>query len=279
LDHCREELEHAMSNTLFVRRLSFLLLFPLSAAHAQLSGPAMEQKLTDAKPGDVRILATAAIMAPLEAVRKQAEAAVGKRLVIEYGSARGNLKDMLMAGQSCDVTLLLPDVDQALVKAGKMDATQKRVASVPVALGVAGNPPKLDVSTKEGIKTALVNAKAVRYAPTGAAHDTVDRILDTLDIRNTIKDVSREKMSQQGGAASPQWSAGQYEMDIFPLSEILVNKSLTNLGTVIPELQVPAVIEASTCKAPAERAAAQAFIKFLQGPVLEPALKASGMAR
>jgi len=268
-----------MTSTPFVRRLSFLLLLPLSAAHAQLTGPAMEQKLTDAKPGDVRILATAAIMAPLEKVRKQAEAAVGKRLVIEYGSARGNLKDMLMAGQSCEVTLLLPDVDQALVKAGKMELTQKRVASVPIALGVAGKPPKLDVATKEGIKEALVNAKAVRYAPTGAAHDTVDKILDTLNIRNTIKDGSREKPSGDGAAAAPQWSAGQYEIDIFPLSEILVNKSLTNLGTVIPDLQVPVVIEASTCKAPADLAAAQAFIKFLQGPVLEPALKAIGMAR
>jgi hypothetical protein len=42
---------------------------------------------------------------------------------------------------------------------------------------------------------------------------------------------------------------------------------------------VPAVIEASLCKSPADRAAAQALVKFLQSPAVEPALKANGMAR
>jgi hypothetical protein len=68
-------------------------------------------------------------------------------------------------------------------------------------------------------------------------------------------------------------------MNVFPLSEILINKSLTNLGPVIPELQVPSVIEASVCGSPADRASAQAFIRFLQGPAIEPALKANGMTR
>jgi hypothetical protein len=107
----------------------------------------------------------------------------------------------------------------------------------------------------------------------------VDKLLDTLNIRSAIKDVSGEKMMPPGQAAAPQWATGEYEMDIFPLSEVLINKSLTNLGVVIPALQVPALIEASVCKSPGDRAAAQAFIKFLQGPVIEPELKANGMAR
>lgn len=68
-------------------------------------------------------------------------------------------------------------------------------------------------------------------------------------------------------------------MNIYPLNEILLNNSLTNLGPVVPELQVPSIVEASICGSPADRAGAQAFIKFLQGPAIEPALKTSGMTR
>lgn len=240
-----------------------------------MQNPAMAQKITAAKPGDVRVLATAAIAGPLEAVRAQAQTAAGRPLVIEYGSARGNLKDMLMAGQSCDVVLLLPDVDAALVKEARIENRPYRIASAPIALGMRGEAPAtLDVSSVEGIKSAMLNAAAVRYASTGAARDTVNRILDTLDIRSAIKDVSSLPMG-----ANAEMAPGQYEMNIFPLSEILPNKSLRNLGLVIPQLQVPAVIEASLCRKPANRRAAMAFIRFLQGPAIEPALQANGMTR
>src|SRR5262245_49586240 len=60
------------------------VLAPLQA-NAQFTGP----KVADARPGDVRVMVTAAIREPLDAVLKQAEAAIGKPIVAEYGSARG----------------------------------------------------------------------------------------------------------------------------------------------------------------------------------------------
>jgi hypothetical protein len=49
-------------------------LSPALHANAQFTGP----KVADAKPGDVRVIATAAIREPLNAVLKQAEAAIDK---------------------------------------------------------------------------------------------------------------------------------------------------------------------------------------------------------
>jgi len=45
-----------------------MVLLPVLAANAQFTGP----KVADAKPGDVRVIATAAIRDPLNAVLKQA---------------------------------------------------------------------------------------------------------------------------------------------------------------------------------------------------------------
>jgi len=258
-----------------ILEVAVLALLPMAALHAQLAPPTPQPTVADAKPGDIRIVATGAFNGPLEAVRQQMQAAVGKPLFIQYGSARGNLKTMVLAGQACEVTLLLPDVDQVLAKEDKVEAKQYKIASVPAAFAVSGNPPKLDMSTKEGIKTALLNASAVYYGPTGAAHDAVDKILDTLNIRSTIKDANKLGKKISSGTLAP----GEYEMGIYPLSEILANKSLKSLGPVIPELQVPVVIEASICKSAANRAAADAVVKFLLSPALDAPLKASGMNR
>src|SRR5262252_10408495 len=77
-------------------------------------------KVADAKPGDVRVIATAAIREPLNAVLKQAEAAIGKPIVVEYGSARGNLKEEILKGQDFEVALLLPDVGDEIAAADKI---------------------------------------------------------------------------------------------------------------------------------------------------------------
>src|SRR5882672_12620776 len=111
-------------------------------ANAQSAAP----KVADAKPGDVRVIATAAIRDPLNAVLKQAEALLGKPIVVEYGSARGNLKDTILKSQDFEVAMLLPDVDDELLAAGKIVPGRFQIASVPVAFGLRGEVPTLVVS-------------------------------------------------------------------------------------------------------------------------------------
>jgi ABC-type molybdate transport system substrate-binding protein len=107
--------------------------------HAQSTGP----KVADAKPGDVRVIATAAIRDPLNAVRKQAEATVGKPIVAEYGSARGNLKDLILKGQDFEVAMLLPDVDDEVQAAGKIVPGRSRSRAYRWRLACAARHPIL----------------------------------------------------------------------------------------------------------------------------------------
>src|SRR5262245_46301917 len=135
--------------------------------------PAMAQagsaeRIADAKPGDVRVLATAAIRIPLDAIRADASKAIGRPLIIEYRSARGNLKDAVMAGTGFDVAMLLPDVDEQLLKAGKIRSPGVVIASTDIAVGLRGDGTP-DLSTPNNIKAAMLNAKSLRWADTGAA--------------------------------------------------------------------------------------------------------------
>jgi molybdate transport system substrate-binding protein len=245
------------------------VLLPALHANAQFAGP----KVADAKPGEVRVIVTAAIRGPLDAVLKQAEAAIGKPIVAEYGSARGNLKDEILKGQDFEVAILLPDVDDEILAAGRIAPERFEIARVPVALGLRGEAPGLDVSSPAAIKTAMLGAKSVKYSPTGAALLTVRKILSTLDIAGNIRDSST---ARQEIPLAP----GEYEINIYPLSEIIANEGrLKNLGAVIPPLQVPTVLEATMGANVADPKAARALITFLQGPAIDRALHDFGMEK
>jgi molybdate transport system substrate-binding protein len=245
-----------------------VVLSPSLHANAQSAAP----KVADAKPGDVRVIATAAIREPLNAVLKQAEAVIGKPIVAEYGSARGNLKDEILKGQDFEVAILLPDVDDEIEAAGKIAPGRFEIARVPVAFGLRGDVANLDVASPAAVKAAMLSAKSVRYSPTGAALMTVKKIMSTLDIADKIHDSSRLR-------AEAPLAAGEYEINIYPLSEIIPNRKLKNLGAVIAPLQVPAIIEATVGKNAADPKAALALIKFLQGPAIDQALKDYGMEK
>jgi molybdate transport system substrate-binding protein len=253
-------------------------IFQLALALLLLhGGPANAQgdqrpQVADARPGDVRVLVTAAIREPLDAVLAQARRVVGRPLVVEYGSARGNLKDKILAGQDFEVAILLPDVDEELLKKGKILPESYEIARVDVAIGLRGDAPDLDVGTPGALKHAMLNARSVRYAPTGAAILTVRKMLATLGIAASIKDSSRERGPVELGP-------GEYELNLYPLSEIIPNKALKNLGPVIPELQVPVIITAVIGKHANDEAAARALVKFLQGPAIDKALEADGMMK
>jgi molybdate transport system substrate-binding protein len=248
-----------------------LLLLLVTGAPVMAQGGGGE-RIATAKPGDVRVLATAAIRIPLEAVRADVAKVIGHPLVIEYGSARGNLKDAIMAGTGFEVAMLLPDVDKQLLKAAKITSPGVVIARTDVAIGLRGDGTP-ELSTPEKIKTAMLNAKSLRWSDTGAALFTVNKILETLNIREAVK--AKHNMVPAPVPLGP----GEYEINIYPLSEILPNKNLRNTGPVIPELQVPAVVTATVSANTPNATAAKILVKFLQGPAIEPALKGNGFTR
>jgi len=143
---------------------------------------------------------------------------------------------------------------------------------VNVAIGLRGDALNFDVSTLAALKNAMLNAKSVKYSPRGAAILTVKKVLSTLGIADSIKDSSKARGQVELGP-------GEYELNLYPLSEIIPNKALKNLGPVTPELQIPVIITAVIGKHANDEEAARGLVKFLQGPAIDSALEADGMMK
>jgi molybdate transport system substrate-binding protein len=236
------------------------------AVEAQL-GP----RISDAKPGTVRVICTAALRLPAELVAA-AEKAIGRPIVIQYGSARGNLKDLILNGQDFEVAILLPDVNEEIFRRGKTLAETHEIGRVPIGFGLRGDVPPPDLRTPAAVKAAFLKARSIKYAPTGAALLTVRNILSKLQIADQISDNS-------GARGEAPLRPGEYEINIYPISEIIPNTALKNMGPVIADLQVPAILQAVIGRNANDEQAARALITFLQGPGIDATLTASGISK
>jgi molybdate transport system substrate-binding protein len=251
-------------------RLSVLCIVLSYGALPAWAQGAPAQKLANAPAGTVRVFATTAIREPLEAVIPRAVAAIGKPIVVEYGSAGGALKDEILKGQAFEVALLTPEINQDLFKGGFILPLRYNIATDPVAIGLRGDA-KIDVSTPAALKAAMLNAKSVKYGQTGAAYPTVRTVIEKLDLAGKFHD------SSQATEEVPL-APGEYELSFSPVSEILSNKALKNLGPVPADLQVPLIIQA-VMGGSKDLKSAQTLIHFLQGPAIDEYLKAAGMKK
>jgi hypothetical protein len=219
-------------------------------------------------------MVTGAFIGVFTSVAAQAERAANHPLIVEYGAARGGIRQEILDGQDFEVAILLPDVNRELVTSEKALPEGYEIARLPVGIGIRGDVEKADISTPAALKSAMLNAAAIRYQVNGAGQPTFNKIVSTLGIADQVKDANKLKLPRD-----MPLGPGEYELDVFPISEILSNKALRNLGPVLADFQVPLVIEAVIGKHANDPRTAKAIIDFLRGPAVDAALKANGMEK
>ena len=278
--------------------VSACLLAPVPAVHAQaprpdgppLSGaptaPAgaarmrvLGERVADAKPGDVRVIATGSILGSLQSVKAETDRAVGKHLVIEYGTARGSLRDLIINGQAFELAILVPDVNDELVQKGLARTPRYEIARIPVGIGFTGDGPLPDITTPAALKKTLLGAKQVIYAPQGMGAQSATKMIDALGIKDSIKLASPGARGPGAGPAPVVLGPGEYTVSIQPTSEIYANKNAKYAGPVIDAYQVPQILQAVVGAQARDEKSARAFVDYLRGPEFGAVLKSNGFVQ
>lgn len=254
-----------------MKRFFCLLLFVLA-------GPAFAQdapeKVADAKPGDVRLFVSNGLREPFKTVRAEAEQQVGRHLVVEYGSSRV-MQAQMEAGQAFDVAILTATaIDDLSTKERIVRGSASEIARVPVAIAVRG-VARIDVSTPDAIKAALLGARTVGFTPIGGEAPTVNKLFAALGVTDAMK--AKFHAMPPVGDTSAMPPTGQYDLIMNLVSEILpLGGGWNYVGDTPEALSVPVIMSAGI-GAQGDAAAAQKLIAFLRGPAIEPALKANHM--
>lgn len=237
------------------------------------------ERVADAKPEDVRVIATGSISGSLQSLKAEADRAVGKHLVIEFGTARGSLRDQIINGQAFELAILVPDVNDELVQKGLARTPKYEIARVPVGIGYTGDGPLPDISTPAELKKTLLGAKQVMYAPQGMGAQSAIKMIDALGIKDAIKLVLSGSRGPAAGSAPVVLGPGEYTISIQPASEIVANKDAKYAGPVIDAYQVPQILEAVIGTHARDEKSAKALVDYLRGPEFGAVLQRNGFSQ
>jgi molybdate transport system substrate-binding protein len=222
---------------------------------------------------DIRVLAGGFYRPVLLELGPKFERATGHKLVVKWvpGPAVGREVD---AGEPFDIAVAQSDVMEDLARRGKVDAAPLvALVRVGLALGVPAGSPRPDVSTVDGFKKALLDARIISTSPGSVSGAHLARLLDQWGLAAQVGPKVK---------AAPVGTGGAFEMvakggaDLgFASAALLPGMELV---TALPEeLQIYQVFIAGLATQASDKVAARALLTFLSSEEAAAVVRSKAM--
>jgi molybdate transport system substrate-binding protein len=229
-----------------------------------------------ADAAEIKVLVSNALKSSMEELAPQFEKASEHKLAITFGAA-AELKASIQKGAPCDVAILTAAATDDLVKEGKLTAAGRAdIARAGAGVAARKGAPKPDISTTEGFKRAMLEAKSIAYVAAGATAPYIMGLLDRLGIADQVK--PKLKPQPTSNPAAQAVANGEAELGITQISEILPHAGAELVGPMPAEIQLYTVFPATVAANTEQPDAAKALIKFLTAPAAVAVLKAKGLS-
>lgn len=226
----------------------------------------------------LKVFSTIALRSALEQLAPGFETANGVHLDITWGTA-ALLAKRVEAGETADVLILSAPALDALAKTGKVALpAQAPVASSDISAVVKHGAPKLDLSTPEAFKAAMLATPSVAYsdpASGGSSGVHVAKLFERFGIADAMKPKTRHP--PPSGNSAKLTAAGDAAIAIQQTSEVLTVPGIDLVGPLPASLNTIAVFSAGTGTASAAPGMAQKLIDFLHTPEAGAVFKAKGL--
>ena len=240
--------------------LASLLMLPLSAS-AQLN-----------------VLISGGFSGPYEQVLPEFERATGIKVSTGSGSSQGTgpqtIAAQLARGVPADVVILSREGLGDLIASGRIIAgTDADLARTPLGVAVRAGSPKPDVSTVEAFKQVVVKARAVAVPSSTSGIFLKDEIFPRLGIADKVN----LKATPRGTGATAMVAAGDADLAVMPVSEIVHAPGVELAGIIAEEIQLNQVFAAAVVTGSKQVDAASRLIAFLASERVFDAIQRGGM--
>src|SRR5687768_10213727 len=229
-------------------------------------------------PAEIKLLSTGGIRPPIEELIPRFERASGHKVSATFAGGPAVQRE-IEAGTAADVVIASSNVIEDFVKGGKVaSGTRTEIARSGVGVSIRAGMPKPDISTAEGLKRALLDAKSIAYAADGTAGMHFEKVLDRLGIRKQVEPKAKKTM-----AADPKNSAptlverGEVDLAVSSIPTIYERKGIVFAGPLPGDLQNYITYAGGVTAKAQDAQAARAFLRFITAPAAALALKAKGM--
>ena len=226
----------------------------------------------------LKVIISGGFSAPYQQLLPEFERRSGTKVTTGSGASQGTgpqtIRDQLARGVPADVVILSREGLSELIAANRIAAgTDVDLAQVPLGLAVRAGAARPDVSTVEAFKGTLTNAKAVAMPGSTSGIYLMDDLFPRLGIAEKVN----VKVAARGTGVVAMVAAGDADLAVMPVSEILSAAGVDFAGTIPLEIQLVQVFAAAMVVGSKEPDAARGLIEFLASEQSSAVIRKSGM--
>jgi molybdate transport system substrate-binding protein len=227
---------------------------------------------------ELKVLISGGFSGAYEQLLPEFERTSGIKVTTASGSSQGKgpqtIGAQLARGVPADVVILSREGLAELIAANRIAAgTDVDLARVPVGVAVRAGTPRPDVGTVDEFKKVLLKAKAVAIPASTSGIWLVEDLFPRLGLTGKIN----VKVTPRGSGATDMVAAGEADLAVLPVSEILHAAGVEFAGAIAPEIQFVQVFSAAAVAGSMAIEDAKRLIEFLASARAAEAIRNSGM--
>ncbi|MEJ8834944.1 substrate-binding domain-containing protein [Ramlibacter sp. AN1133] len=248
------------------------------AAHAAAACVAVVLMAPLAASAQLKVMISGGFSGPYEQLLPEFERATGISVTTASGSSQGTgpqtIAAQLARGVPADVVILSREGLTELIAAGRIAAgTDIDLAQTPLGVAVRAGAPKPDVRTVEAFRQVLLQAKTVAVPSSTSGIFLMKDVLPRLGIAERVT----VKATPRGAGATAMVAAGEADLAVMPVSEIVHAPGVELAGVIAEEVQLHQNFAAAVVAGSTQVPAAQKLIAFLASGQAAGAIRRGGM--
>jgi molybdate transport system substrate-binding protein len=173
-----------------------------------------------------------------------------------------------------DLVTHYPEIIDDLIKQGRVVGSRVDFARAGVGVAVKAGAPKPDISTPEAFKRAMLAAKSIAYARTGASGIITAKLMERLGLAEQLKHKTK---LVDGVPVAEVVAKGEAEIGMQQINVILPVVGADYVGPLPAELQGYVDFAVGVLAISKERDAAWELVKFMSSPEAAVLIRKSGM--
>ena len=190
------------------------------------------------------------------------------------GTGPKTIKAQLESGVDVDVVILSKEGLGELIAMGRIaTGSAAELASVPLGAAVRQGSAKPDVGSVDALKKALLGARLVALPASTSGIFLKDEVFPKLGIADKVT----SKLFARGVESTAALASGEADLAIGPVSELVNQPGIEQLGALPDEVQLVQVFTAAIVGTTHRSEPAKRLIEFLASDETTTAIKNSGM--
>ena len=227
---------------------------------------------------ELKVIISGGFSGPYEQLLPQFERSTGIKVATGSGSSQGKgpqtIAAQLARGVPADVVILSREgLNELIAERWIAAGTDVDLARTPIGVAVRAGAPKPEVRSVDDFKQVVLKAQTVAVPSSTSGIFLIEEIFPRLGIAGR----ANVKATPRGSGAAAMVAAGEADIGLLPVSEILHANGVELAGVIADEIQLHQIFAAAIVAGSKQVDAAKRLIALLTSKPAAQTIRRGGM--